>query len=272
MGNTRSYYPCQEQAPSTHGNDDLTITTPKHKVEKSPVVSGYVPSSDAIAAFNSLEQEGAVATPVLQASEDLNDLNSIITIDLLNFDLTFPCPLCAAIGDNVQLTVISLSDHVSRHKYEQLLAEKTANTRVGVAEMNSVATSYEKIKRMVQFPRTRDDKSSEETSDEQPRTRDDKLITGRQFWNTHEKPADLNDESAYNLAIRESARENELMGSLSEDDALAAAIAASVELAKPEHNTQQPIVVVPSREPARPSKRQYRIEANGVENVEVDCD
>lgn len=272
MGNTYSYYPCQEQTPFTHNDGALTVISSEHKVDNPTVANGYVPSSEALEAFKSLEQKETPTVPVAQASEDLSDLNSIITIDLLNFDLTFPCPLCAAIGENVQLTVISLSDHVGRHKYEQLLAEKMTNVRTGTAEMD--------------LKQTHDDKSSEEDSDTS--SQDDKLITGRQFWNartysdmkptglrvSEQRGAELDSENAFNQAIRESARENEVMGHLSEEAALAAAIAASVETAKPEHNAHQPVVIVttpmPVRAPGRVKSR--RIEANDVANVEVDCD
>ncbi len=47
-------------------------------------------------------------------------------IDLLDFDTKFPCPICAAVSDVNMLTLVTLSDHLSRHKYENVLAEKTA--------------------------------------------------------------------------------------------------------------------------------------------------
>jgi hypothetical protein len=53
-----------------------------------------------------------------------NDLDTTVTLDLMDFDSIFACPLCKLAGDETMLTLFSLSDHITKHKYDTMLAEK----------------------------------------------------------------------------------------------------------------------------------------------------
>lgn len=53
--------------------------------------------------------------------------SSVITIDLLNFDTRFSCPLC-----KTMLNIVTLSDHMGEHKYAELVDKKNKNKETNV--------------------------------------------------------------------------------------------------------------------------------------------
>ncbi|QYB17746.1 hypothetical protein PV-S19_0382 [Pacmanvirus S19] len=53
--------------------------------------------------------------------------NTIVTLDLMDFDTKFPCPVCSFEGRDKQLSIVTLSDHMGMHKYEIALNMKIKN-------------------------------------------------------------------------------------------------------------------------------------------------
>jgi hypothetical protein len=74
------------------------------------------------------DSDGKDHAPVSASANE--SLNSVISIDLLDFDTKIYCPLCAAIGDEKMISVITLSDHMGEHKYAAVLAEKMTKNKI----------------------------------------------------------------------------------------------------------------------------------------------
>lgn len=159
--------------------------------EHKAVRPSYQPSVESVKIVNEIN---SLARELVTPAVESYDLDSVVTLDLLDFDASFPCPICRLTGEETLLTVTTVSDHVSRHKYEMILAERQIAKLAKVDEMAD-------IKAMIPgFNRAQlDDSDSDSDSD--------------------------NDN--INEAIQMSMKESELLGGMNEEDAIAHAIAAS---------------------------------------------
>ncbi|SIP86127.1 Hypothetical protein PACV_414 [Pacmanvirus A23] len=97
-----------------------------------------------------------------------NVQNTIITLDLMDFDTKFPCPICSFEGRDRMVSIVTLSDHMGMHKYEISLNKKLKNTqtvnifnggidedeaiKIAISESNSSTESKPMVKKLIQAP------------------------------------------------------------------------------------------------------------------------
>lgn len=89
---------------------------------------------------NSVQDNHKTEKITSESSADTScyDSGSIITIDLLDFDAVFKCPLCSALGDHKTMNIFTLSDHIGEHKYAAVLAEKQSKQNTDIDEVEDM--------------------------------------------------------------------------------------------------------------------------------------